>query len=314
MKFGIVTHGMLTLQTLTSEVNYIPMVKRAAILFDKLIYTTTPYSAISDRFLGWDKIIPRLFDNDEIIDSKKLLDLFIPIQEVVEEYNWFLKETIYDRKNKEISLMEGERGKRLEEFTWDLLKKKKIDDKDSKQYYDNAKRYFAYLANDYRIIGRLSFIQSEISGLFTEIHEEAINFVLGDTKVTEKKIIKNIQELNFFDFGQLTWDEIFVLRESEFAKSFRNKVNELSQTFESSQNLKHDLGEWINDAKFSFIERRKPKPKTAIVNMVLTNMPLPFPVNPYSIYDSTKTVIEERKVKKEFDWLFFIQKAKEYSK
>lgn len=188
----------------------------------------------------------------------------------------------------------------------------------SRDHNEELKYYIGTISMDFQILAEATRRFENFSGLFSEIHEQAFTatYGLNETKTKSKKVITAVETINYFDFGSLTWDEIIVLRKSEFVNEFRKKVWEWTNEFNSEVNnieVENKISKYIDDAKFDFIEKRKPNQLKSTLTGILGNIPLPIPINPVSIVSAIEQAVADNKAQKEFRWLLFIQKARKKS-
>ena len=111
------------------------------------------------------------------------------------------------------------------------------------------------------------------------------------------------------DFESLTWDQILELRQDKYIKIFRGKVfsslgSGLHIDEVLNQNLDHDL--WY------LAEQCKPHIGKRVVEIILSNIPLPTPVNPFSYYYGGKAFAQDNK-NKDKAWVFVIQNMRKLS-
>ncbi|QCD61615.1 hypothetical protein [Tenacibaculum maritimum] len=309
MKYGIYTIESQLLRSEYYSENPSFFLKRNAILFDKLVI------ADGSEVYGFDKLHYLNGASKEDIKNKSDLEkILLSIKDFVSDDN---DEKPLNRQfNYEDSMWGGENSSDYIEFVCDYYLKKvgKNSISELGRYeYKELQRYIGGISRDFQILSHANEISKDFSALFSEIHEKAFRHTYQNEKRFDKgNVIREIEKINFIDFGCFSWDEIIILRKSEFIKDFRLKIFDWTTDFLKTKDLdkfQSDLNKFITDAKFDFIDRKKPDLKTTSILGILGNIPLPIPVNPVSLVSSAKEIRDEIKIKKDFDWLFFIQKA-----
>jgi len=122
-----------------------------------------------------------------------------------------------------------------------------------------------------------------------------------------KNILSNF-EIIVPSIEELKWNEIYQIREEKEAKRFREWMWDKNLHLDSTS--KSDLEKEINIGLWDLVQKVKPNLNAEIIEGVLSNLPLPSPINPFSVYGSTKSIDKANNLKKEFDWLFFIHRLK----
>lgn len=105
---------------------------------------------------------------------------------------------------------------------------------------------------------------------------------------------------NVFD---LTWNDIFSLRNSPFLSSFRNKYNELEARGNVALLLDH-----YREGLERVADEVRPSTKRAAGLAVLSNLPIPV-VNPFHVGHSAYEVWHQAHLTKHFGWVFFLREA-----
>jgi hypothetical protein len=114
------------------------------------------------------------------------------------------------------------------------------------------------------------------SGLFTEIHEGAILAALSTEVQSPYNIATIVSDLNTFDFADLSWEDIFVLRESGFVDEFRSKIAEWvveRSAATDSEAFVDKLNLFVEEAKFSLIGDTAPALRKTVLAGIGGNLP-----------------------------------------
>ncbi|WCN09571.1 hypothetical protein [Marinomonas mediterranea] len=110
------------------------------------------------------------------------------------------------------------------------------------------------------------------------------------------------------DFGDFTWDQIIELREDKIIKYFREKIE--SALTDTPETMSTIIDSEIISGLWDIASYAKPNVGMTTLNGILTNLPLPIPLNPYGAGKAIKDVVDTRKALAENGWVFFIQKAR----
>ncbi len=105
------------------------------------------------------------------------------------------------------------------------------------------------------------------------------------------------------DPGELNWQSIITLYESKNKKAFQNKISEIAQG---------NLNDEIANHLWDIFKESKKDIKSLIVKSVISEIPLPIPINPISIYFSIQDIVEAYKQNNKNVWLSFIAQVRSY--
>lgn len=315
-KFGIFTPYSLNLYSECNKDNPVNFLKRNAILFEKLVIVPQGIGPLdgSGHFTKFSYL--NAYSKEDVKYKKELEQILLTIEDFVSEEDEIRK--FYMPDNPETSMWMGNNSDEYIDFIMKYVQEKNGYDSPKIQSRDHKKEleyYVGTISMDLQILTETILNFDSFSGLFSEIHEQAFTATYGknETMSENKKVISAIESINHFDFGVLTWDEIIILRKSEFIKDFRKKITEWTHDYTNSLNNKDfecGIEKFIDDAKFDFIDRHKPNRIKSTLTGIAGNIPLPIPINPVSILSSINQVRKESKTKKDFGWLLFIQKAR----
>ncbi|EKA7356915.1 hypothetical protein OL322_004495 [Vibrio vulnificus] len=123
-------------------------------------------------------------------------------------------------------------------------------------------------------------------------------------------------ELNLFtteliipDFETLTWDQILELRQDKYIKSFRNKVfNNVGTGVHPDESLHKSLEKDL----WYLAEQAKPSIEGRLIEMCLSNLPLPSAVNPFSYFYGAKSLAQGA-ANVEKSWVYVVQHMRKLS-
>jgi len=316
-EFGVFSPYTLFLHSDISKEPYPALLKRAIVLFNRLLFIPEGIRIFKDikESQARVKYMNYVSHSDDINVLDRLSEIILLDSDVFENPEKLQKEILESRlEGREDDLwLNPATSENYCDFVRQLVndilpKSSSISEKWEKQKY-----FIGNISYDYKLLTFLSKASPEFSGLYTELHEAAVLATLKETMVSDRTVISQIEEINHFDFAELSWQEILELRESDFADDFRKIVSEWVAEFSSSSSLiecQARLDRFIDDAKFDFIERNKPNLKKTVMGGILGNAPSPIVINPLGIASSIKRVHFESKLKKDFGWLLFINKAR----
>ncbi len=319
-KYGIFTPQSLMLYSETNEDNPANLLKRNAILFENLVIVPTGIGPLDGSEFFTKSSYLNAYSKEDIKYKKDFENIFLDIHEFTSDENE-LKE-FYLPSNKNTSMWFGDNSDNYIEFCKKYVQEKWQLDSPEIQSRDHKKEiehYIGSISGDFQVLTEASTKFEHFSGLFSEIHEIAFRKTYGNipSKFNYTNVINELEQINHFDFGTLSWNEIIELRKSGFINDFRENlftwINEYKSTNDSNS-FQKKLNRFIDDAKFDFIEKKKPNIiKTSLLGFI-GNLPAIIPVNPVGIINSINDVRDDIKMKEEYGWLFFIQKAYKMSR
>ncbi len=313
-KYGVFTPYSLNLYSECNTDSPANFLKRNAILFEHLVIVPQGIGPLDGSMLFTKSSYLNAFSREEIKNKSDFGNILLTIDDFVEEDK--LKD-FYQPSDFNDSMWAGEYSDRYLDFVYTYVQNKLgLPSKEiqSKDHWEELKYYIGTISTDFQILHEARKRLEGFSALFTEMHENAFKatYNLSQSKIDHNPVINQIEEINCFDFGILSWDEIIELRKSEFVKDFRfhmfTWINEFYKTNDVDE-FQKKINKFINTAKFDFIDRHEPDVSKSIISGIIDNIPLPIPVNPISVLSTISDIRKESKERKEFGWLFFVQKA-----
>lgn len=281
------------------------LIKRNLILFESLTYIAP---------MKQDKeFLSELFATDNTKLLSEMKPYFHPILEFVsEEQISHISFTVDPNTN----MWHGPHGDRYDAFVRKHLNMRfgiTLENSMEPKNFQILDFYMSALTSDMNFLLRLSNCNPEISGLFSELHRDAYLATYGNETISSGQVLEKICSLNYFDFGNLTWEQILELKRSHFISDFRKKIDEWLIDFiktKDEQLFEKNLDRFIKTSQFEFLQQNKPNNiKDGILN-ALGEIPMPYGLpNPISIYSSGSQLIKNEILKKDFGWLFFIQEG-----
>lgn len=306
--YGIFTQNLLMVHThFTGELSQ-AYLKRALLLFDRLVFIPIGLGDMggSDELISKRRWLNRCSGCNDAPVLDTLEKLVLLDRDMVEDVETFRASLWEPDAN---DLWTGTQSDKFISFSSELVDKDDgVDDK-----LEMKKFIIGGIDFDYRLFRIINRDFEECTALLTEIHEKAVLATYGDRHSNPDTIIRQIGDLNTFDFAALNWQDIFRLRESGFVTDFRKKVAEWALSFRTADNaddFQNSIANMMEDAKFELIGKVVPNMRQTILGGIGGNLPSPIGVNPISLFSSLKNTVEQHRLKKEFGWLFFIQRCR----
>jgi hypothetical protein len=106
----------------------------------------------------------------------------------------------------------------------------------------------------------------------------------------------------------LGWERIVELRHHRFLLNFRRALSELQ--IELRRVPTHEVRPMFDEIERRHIKELlsllEPSTLESCVKGIVTNLPLPIPVNPVGVYDAIQTVRRNRMLANKYGWLYFL--------
>ncbi len=312
-EIGVFSPYTLMLHSQVTGENSAQFIKRALILFEKLLIIPTGISiGKNDAILTKEKYLFFIDRYSPFCSSKEFHDLFLLDSDLFED-----TDKIYEKiwNNEDDDLWSGTHGDTFVDFVSNYVENVAGKDASISEQWGMKKMFIGNISHDIKTLSWVMKTSNKLSGLFSDIHEQAIRATIGSRAPFYNKIVQTTGEINYFDFSQLTWENIMELRKSEFLKIFRNKIIEWTNEYskeEKPEKYSANLKIFIEDAKFKFIDINSPQTRQSILTGICGNLPSPIIINPISLLSSISDAKKAITLKKDYGWLVFIQRA--YSK
>ena len=136
-----------------------------------------------------------------------------------------------------------------------------------------------------------------------------IERLFGLTQPSEDVTLFNeITENEIPGFASYQWEKVVEMRSSQFLENFRKKLSELLYLTQKSDN-KSAL-EILKEIELKDLRELaksvEPSKQSTIIKSILSNIPLPIPINPISVGIGIKDVRDSFDRKDRFGWLYFL--------
>ncbi len=306
--YGVFTQPVLMMHGHRTGERSHAYLKRALVLFEKLVFIPEglgdmggPDESISKRV--W---ISKVAAADEPDAVKRLEQLILLDRDLVTDVKSFHDSMMDFRED---DLWTGIHSDRFVSFVSRL-----VDDDDSLTDKWEMKKFFiGSIDSDYRLLRAITRDFDDCTALLSEIHEQAVLATFGTPTPNPDSVLRRVADLNTFDFAQLSWSQIFRLRESGFVTDFRKKIAEWVMKYGMSDDLasfQQSLAKMVDEAKYDLIGAVEPNVRGTILSAIGGNLPSPIGVNPISLFGSVRDTMKQHSLKKKFGWLFFIQRCR----
>lgn len=108
------------------------------------------------------------------------------------------------------------------------------------------------------------------------------------------------------DISEYSWDEIIEIRHHNYWTQFRKKLTELSENVGDKMLGKDILEEIVRKDLVEMVQHFRPQVTKNIVKGVVSNIPLPIPINPMSVVCTGHDIKKEINFEKNMDGCIFI--------
>lgn len=279
--------------------------KRYALLFDRVIFNRhgCPIGR-NDLFPNLPAYIAALAgENDGEISllqkNRKFANLFVDLLDVIEDHEKVdneVKTYISDYDQKQIS-----------SFSWgrNLIDQEIGIDNHYKEY-----KAAAIVGND--LISDLSYnfylkeTLAEFSINLAPLIGEALTSSLCAGGVNDL-FSSNILIPNF---EKLSWNQILDIREDKYIKEFRKKVFSCSNRQSPIDEI---LSNDLDSELWDLANQCQPNLGKKVIEVILSNLPLPTVVNPFGLYYGAKTLAQEYQKTKKSSWVYFVHSLRKVS-
>lgn len=315
-KYGIFSPYTIMLHQNATGEHPKDFIKKALILFDKLLLIPSGLGDIgaTNAIITKEEYLSHIDINHPFCSSKEFQKMFLLDRDFFQDTEKLHKEIHY---NKEDDLWMGPQGDIYVDWVRQYVDKVSDKDISAGDKLEMEKMFIGNISYDYKMLSYTMKLSNDFSGLFSELHEQALRATLNSGIKANDKVIKSTGNINYFDFANLSWESIIELRNSEFTKNFRIKIIELAEKYSNEDNpdqFSNDLTDYIEDSKFDFIGKKIPKTRQSILTGIGSNLPSPILINPIGVASSISDINKNKKIKNEFGWLIFIQKTRKMVK
>lgn len=107
------------------------------------------------------------------------------------------------------------------------------------------------------------------------------------------------------DISEYSWDEIMEIRHHNYWTKFREKITELSESIVDKKLGQDILEEIVRKDLIEMAQHFRPQVTKNIVKGVVSNIPLPIPINPVSVVCTGYDIMKEIDFDKKYGWIYF---------
>ena len=131
-----------------------------------------------------------------------------------------------------------------------------------------------------------------------------------------KKLFENVPDSNYNNFNNVitamipdiseySWDEIIEIRHHKYWTQFRKKLTELSESVQDKKLRQDILEEIVQKDLVEMVQYFRPHVAKNIVKGIVSNIPLPIPINPVSVVCTAHDIVQEIDFNKKYGWMYF---------
>lgn len=247
--------------------------------------------------LWFDKILVQSFSNSFFVDY------LMENNDIREEYEKILRETMIDipykidiyEPSKNIELHNNAREIISDYFGAEYIGKERDVALES-NYTSQCIEKWMQLNQEkpYGFIGR-------------EIERKIIEKTLYSEQIHNQTNITERLDIAFPSIENMPWNTILELRNHQYIEAFREKINDLQIGLENNDCdvFRELVNEMVQKDLKNVFSLFTPSPSKQLIKGIISNVPSPIPVNPFSIASSIGDIYKDAKLKKHYAWLFF---------
>lgn len=107
------------------------------------------------------------------------------------------------------------------------------------------------------------------------------------------------------DISEYSWDEIIELRHHNYWSQFRKKLSELNLVVSDKKLASEIVEEIVHKDLVEMAIHVRPNVGKNTVKGIISNIPLPIPINPLSVVCTGCDIIKEIDFEKKYGWIYF---------
>lgn len=304
---GILTFSSLQIFKMALQQSRVSVMKRAALMFDCILLPTEPGAGVGrDQFLTISGN-SNIREIDPVTKTKEYLSMFLDVSDITEntkEYRNYLFDVDYS------DFWGGEKSKDYINLAKKMLQEvygQKANLKDELEFL------LPNLSEDIKIYRYFTDRKEGLLPIVTEWHSRMIQEILNESAQNPDRVMRSLADRSIPDFASLSWEDIMKLRKDGLVGVFRNKMNEFITTLTTDKPdsivVDHFTRE-IDSTMWELVGSVTPNMPSTILGGIMSNVPLPIPVNPVSIGLAGKDIYEKHKLRSNYGWLMLINKAR----
>lgn len=138
-----------------------------------------------------------------------------------------------------------------------------------------------------------------------DLEQQMLGKVFGSTMDMKYDSFSDIIIAIIPDISEYSWDEIIEIRHHSYWTQFRKKLTELSESIGDKKLGQDILEEVIKKDLIEMVQHFRPQVTKNIVKGVVSNIPLPIPINPVSVVCTGYDIMKEIDFDKKYGWIYF---------
>jgi hypothetical protein len=277
------------------------LLKRYALLCDQVVFNRfgAPVGS-SDVFGKLPEFIAAMTKADKetarnLASDQRFADIFVDMWEYVDDAEQ-LERTRW-------SLVDSETANEVSKYAFSAVRRMNgLGDESFEFNIDDVKEITGDFQAD---IALNEFAKHHNLGTFPSYAPSVGKILTPDAAVKEESVVQIFDEpLLFPDLSRVNWKDILELRSDRSIVAFRAFIKEQA-TDQGQRNS--SLLKRLSDDVWNLVNDVQPKIGRSILTAIASNLPSPVIINPFGVAASLAEVSKERRMKKTYAHVFFIQ-------
>jgi hypothetical protein len=273
--------------------------KLASLWFNDIVFQVPDANTLSN-VLG--KLVSEGTLSNRIADE--LTDIWIPVQEVLPDYHFLdvLQNDEWRSKNK-----------KLLKASYEVASEATLNDypnaDPNEPGFQHEARWFSYGIIDTVAIWSALNTQNSYGLLANPEGSKVIQQLFAlPQRNREFDLFSEVVEQRLPNFDELSWEKVLELRNHQFLENFRSKLVEVQNKYRESDIIA--AAEIVQEMELNDLRTLarmvRSSGRMTLIKFIVSNIPLPIPVNPVSVGLGIKDLATERVRTAQFGWLYFL--------
>lgn len=158
------------------------------------------------------------------------------------------------------------------------------------------------------LVGRLS-ARAESFLLPTDFEHRALQEIMKPAGPGATfNLFEEVAQFRLPRLKELPWNRVAELRHHRFLENFRRAISTMQKELRegSAKGASELFAELEKKQLKELLSLLTPSPLKATARGVLSNLPLPIPVNPAGLLDAIQSVVQQRHIADKFGWIYFL--------
>lgn len=138
-----------------------------------------------------------------------------------------------------------------------------------------------------------------------DLEQQMLGKVFGSTTDMNYGNFSDIITAIIPDISEYSWDEIIEIRHHSYWSQFRKKLTDLSESAGDTKLEQELLEEIVRRDLAEMAQHFRPQVAKNIVKGIMSNIPLPIPINPVSVVCTGHDIMKEIDFDKKYGWIYF---------